>query len=448
MAEPAALALTRGERLRYAAGMFPVNLLGLVITQWALKFYLPDDPARNLVPAAWASWILTLGRFTDGLNDPLIGYLSDRARTRWGRRKPFMAIGLPLIALFFVLLWYPPVGTESMANFVYATLVLIGFFVAFTLYVGPYLALLPEIVATTPERLSLSALQGVFGLAGLVAGGLLPGLALNHGLTMRGVAWLVTGLAVVLLALPLAGPRERATHLPATTPSLGRSLALTFQSRPFQRYVGAQVLFHLGLLTIVSALPYWVERLLGRPTGDAGYLTGVALLAGVAFVPLILKVARRKGIKFAYRLAMAQMGVAATALALLGLWGLRPWGLALAYLLVLFVGVGVGGIYSLPNAIVADITAHDRLRTGLDRQGMFYCVQGLVLKLAYAGAPFIVGQMLYHFPDHKRLALSLIGPLAGLLCWTGMWIFRGYPEAEVAAAVGAVGGQPSKESVA
>ncbi|MBI2299534.1 MAG: MFS transporter [Armatimonadetes bacterium] len=432
--------LTPPQRHLYAAGMFAVNSMGLVLTQWVLKFYFPNRPdAVNLVPAALASWILPIGRLSDGLVDPVVGYLSDKTRSRWGRRKPFMLLGGPLACLFFVLAWCPPAVRESTGNFWYATLMLVVFFVFFAVFTGPYLALLSEVVHDPRERVGLSGLQGIYGLVGLVAGGFVPSVTMGLGWSMRATAELVAVVSAVFCLLPLLGPRDRddAALQGQHTPPLIKSIVMTLKSRPFQSYVGAQLFFLLGLLTIVSALPYMVETLLGQKESMAGLLTGVALVSGILFVPANLKLARARGSKFGLMFAQYWFAGVAALLCLLGPLGHRPGALVLAYGLVFVLGVAVGGLYSLPNAILADVTAHDWQQTGLDRQGMFFCVQGLLLKLAYSLAPLIVGQMLYRMPSRQGLALTLVGPVAAGICVLGSLALRSYPEEEVRAAVAA-----------
>ncbi len=433
--------LTRVQQHLYAVGHFGVSFMGYVIVQWLMKFYFPDSPtATNLVPPLLAPWIMVMGRVTDGLNDPLAGYLSDSVRTRWGRRKPFMVGGLPFVFCLFLALWYPPAASESAANFWFVSVLLVLFFVSFTAYVGPYVAMLPEIVGTTQERLKLSALQGMYNVGGLIAAGFVTGAALKGGMSYQGMAWLVAGISLVAFLLPLFGPRDDPARV-AGQPRLPliRSLGLTLRNRPFWIYVVPQLLFLLGLLIIVAALPYAADTLLRCPEGEAGTLTGIALLVGLLCVPPILRRADRHGSKAAFLFSMRWFAVSASLLVLLPLFGRMPAaGVWLARLLVTLPGLAIGGLFALPYAILAGVTDHDRQRTGLDRQGMFFCLQGMVTKIAYSGAPMVVAGLLVLFPQHKAAVLTLIGPLAGALAVAALAVFTRFPEEEVQRAVAAV----------
>jgi GPH family glycoside/pentoside/hexuronide:cation symporter len=219
-------------------------------------------------------------------------------------------------------------------------------------------------------------------------------------------------------------------------------VATTLANRPFRSYLFSQVLFNLGLLTIVTAMAFMVETLLARPKGLAGPLIGVALVSGIACVPLVLRVANAKGAKRALRLSMQWFAIWAAALALLGPLGHTAAGLPVTLLILAVIGFAIGGLYALPNAILADITAHDRRQTGLDRQGMFFCVRGLLLKLSYSAAPWLVDQM-RTWIHNQATALCLIGPVAALLCLIGDRLFATFPEDEVRAAVEGQGGEPT-----
>jgi len=431
-------ALTRPQQHLYASGHFGISFMGYVITQWVMKFYFPNHPgAVNLLPALMAPWVMAIGRVTDGINDPVIGYLTDSIRTRWGRRKPFMAAGLPLVCLFFLALWYPPVQAPSTANFWFSSLLLVLFFAAFTAYVGPYTALLAEIANTTEERLRLSGLQGVYNVGGLIAGGFVTGEVLKRGMSYQQMAALVAVVSAVAYVMPFLGatddPRRAAGQ---ERPGLMRSVAMTLANRPFRIYVGAQLLFLMGLLVIVAALPYMAETLLHQPAGEAGTLTGISLLAGLLTVPLILKLGERRGVKAAFLFSLRWFAAATALMALMALFGRSPAsGIWLARAVVLLPGVAVAGLFALPYTLLANVTDYDRRRTGLDRQGMFFCVQGMILKIAYSGAPMIVVGLLVLFARHDFAVLTGIGPLAALLAVAAHVVFSRFPEAEVESAM-------------
>ena len=422
----------------YGAGHFGTSFLGYILVAWVSRFYFPgEEGITALVPAALAPWLMTLGRVTDGINDPLIGYLSDITRTRWGRRKPLMAIGLPFVLLFSMLVWYPPSTETTASNFWYGAVMLTAFFAAFTFYVGPYVALLAEIAHTTEERTKIAALQGIYNVAGLIAAGFVSGIALKSGLSYQAMATLVAGISGLFMVLPFFGPRDDLRTLKDEVPQrFVKGLVETFANRPFRIYLVGQVFFLLGLMMIVTAMPYMTTTLLGEPEGEAGILTGLALLSGALWVAYAVKRAERNGTKEAFLFSLLWFVISAASLALFAVLGKTgELGVWLARALVLLPGAAIGGLFALPYAILANVTDYDRALTGRERQGFLFCFQGMILKIAYSAAPMVVVGLLVLFPDHKFGVLTAIGPLAGLFALVGYLVFRRYPDREVDAAV-------------
>ena len=109
----------------------------------------------ELDPRVLIAVVLTIGRVIDAVDDPIIGWWSDRTQTRWGRRLPFVLLGTPMYALFFGLLWLSPAGDSNWANALYLFIVLELFFLGSTLSGGPYESLLPEIAPSHRDRMSV-----------------------------------------------------------------------------------------------------------------------------------------------------------------------------------------------------------------------------------------------------------------------------------------------------
>jgi len=142
--------------------MYPVAYLGISVlmqslVSWYSYFYAPpgDNPYHlsPLTPIALVGIAMIIGRVVDAVSDPLVAYWSDNSRSQFGRRKPFLIFGAAPLVLSYVLLWFPPKNFESQINFIYLTAMLSFYFIFFTIYVAPYLALLPEISKEPDESL-------------------------------------------------------------------------------------------------------------------------------------------------------------------------------------------------------------------------------------------------------------------------------------------------------
>ncbi len=113
-------------KLLYGMGYLSVALTTDMTLTWLLKRYRPD-PAdirwQALTTAGAFALAMIVGRVMDAVADPLVGFWSDRVQTRWGRRKPFIFIGAPFLAIMFVLIWIPPTSTISLINGVYLAVI-------------------------------------------------------------------------------------------------------------------------------------------------------------------------------------------------------------------------------------------------------------------------------------------------------------------------------------
>src|SRR5690606_8695796 len=161
----------------YGSGYLGIALTTYIVSTWVTYAYAP--PAGRglepLLPVGLVGIAVAIGRVVDAVADPLVGLWSDGARTRWGRRRPFIVAGAPLLALSFWLLWTAPPAWSDAVTFAYLAIVLSLFFFFFTVVVAPYLALLPEISRDRRQRLQLAGWQAAFNVIGVVIAGLAAG---------------------------------------------------------------------------------------------------------------------------------------------------------------------------------------------------------------------------------------------------------------------------------
>ncbi len=148
------LKLGFGEKIAYAVGALH-NWLIIIIGTWLMYLYAPSKE-KALIPVSIVGIILTSGRIVDAITDPLIAHFSDKTESRFGRRKIYLIFGVPLMALFFYLLFAPPFPHQHYINIIYLSFVLAFFWTFYTVVFIPYSALLPEIAVTKEERISIS----------------------------------------------------------------------------------------------------------------------------------------------------------------------------------------------------------------------------------------------------------------------------------------------------
>ena len=368
-------------KLLYGMGYLSVALTTDMTLTWLLKRYRPDpaDPKWNVLVTAGAfAAALVVGRIMDAIADPLVGFWSDRVRTRWGRRKPFIFIGAPLLAVMFVLIWVPPTATASALNGVYLAVVASVFFFCFTLVVCPYLAMLPEITADPSERVLLTTWQGGFNILGAIGGMLIAGYLIDHYGYLR-MALCFAPVILLCSWAPLLVPTPAEGAVPSDFP-LRQALLTTLRNPLFVPYVVSQLLFWMALRIIMGALPKLVEVRAEVAETQQGIVMAAGLLVAALFFPFMPGLASRAGKKRILSGAMLYFGVVMIPLVFLGSLPvpLGPFGQAI--LTMALAGPAIAALFTLPNAMVADIVDRDEEETGQRREAIYFGVQGLIVK--------------------------------------------------------------------
>jgi len=416
-------------KLLYGLGYLTVALTTNMTMTWILTRYRPvsGDPRWPVLVSAGALTLaMVLGRLIDAVADPLVGYWSDRTRTRWGRRKPFILIGGPLLTLMFVLLWVPPVPALSLTNAIYLAVTASLFFFTFTVVVCPYLAMLPEITADPAERISLTAWQGGFNVIGAVGGMAVAGWLIDA----RGYLAMALIIAPVVLLCgwaPLFVPTPVQAEAPCDLP-LRQAIVSTLRNAWFLPYVLSQVLFWLALSVVLAAGPQIVQVRAGASETERGLAMATALVVAALCFPLMRGVATRMGKRRLLLGATVWFGLVMIPLALLGRLPLPLSALGQAFVVMALAGPAVAALFSLPNAMVADIVDHDAEQTGQRREAIYFGVQGLLVKAGMGLGIGVAALLLAHFGDTLARPGGFVAcPLAALaLAWASAAVLTRY----------------------
>lgn len=417
--------LLTGSQLAYSSGAFGFNILHQTMALWLVYFYAPppESGREAIVPLAVFGAVLGIGKVIEAFDDPFIGHWSDRTKTRWGRRLPFIVGGLPLLIGAFILLWTPlPAG--FLAPAVAAFVVIELYYLGATIVHQPYEAVLAEMARSSEERVRVSSWKVAFGTVGagvgLVGSGLLIG-----ALGFPGMAIALGLLAGTSIAISAFGVR-RLPQTPAHDRPLSvlDSLRFTATNRQYVVFVISEVLFFLGFDMLTALVPYFVTVILGLPESNTAWFTAVFIVVAVASLPGVSWLAAKRGKAFTYRLAMAILAVMLPGLFFIGsIPGIDPMIQSLVYIGAL--GAPMSVLFALPNPIVADIVDYDETRTGLRREGAYYGVEEFVgsLGLALSTAIFAGVLATFGFSAEQPLGIRLVGPIAGLAVAVGLLVF-------------------------
>jgi len=395
-------------KLVFGSGDWSVSSFG-TLRQIFYAIFLTD--VVGLEPRL-ASVAALAGILWDAVNDPLVGILSDRVRTRWGRRRPFLLFFAAPYGLGFLLLWWAPPWESPIALAVTVSLAYMLSDTFQTLIAVPLYALTPEITPDYDERTSLTTYRMFFNLlASLVTAVAAPAIVdavLAGGATQQQgyliVSALFGGLATLPLLLIFARVRERARSEAEVareqrTP-LADVLRTAWANVPFRFataiYMLNWITFDLVALTLPFFLAYWVAegdllaKALGLPLESAMF--ALLLVTSVLMLPFWLWLARRLSKHIAYIIAMAFWSVVQ-----LVTLAIRPGQTALVLGLAVLAGASVSAAHVLPDAIFPDVIEWDELRTGRRQEGIYYGVKNFVRKLTGALAIFLALQVLGWF---------------------------------------------------
>lgn len=444
-----------GRRIAYAVGAAGWQISDRIVVAIGIYFYLPPADV-DLVPQLSDEIFLgvltayglarLLGGIVDSLADPFVGYGSDRSRSRLGRRRFYLIIGVVPMTVVPALLFWPAGSPGSFAAFVYLTLMLCVYYVFFTIYVGPYLALIPEIAWTQKARVELSTLLALVGFPVMTLfGAAWPygvAVARDAGLSgteaVRTVVLVSSVLGFLLCLLPiLAVDEQRFARSVRSTLPLGEALGVTLRNRPFLIYLSAQILFILGVNMIGPAIPYLAIVVLGRDeafAGLIGLMTPIPALLGLFGVRIVVRHFGPRSIVIA---CVLLLGVA---LAPLGL--LSPdlpggpsdrWNLVIVFGSVALAGFALAGFLTMPNVIISQLIDLDEVRTGANRSAMYFGAQGLLTKWVYAASAAILSLLFVKFGNSRAepAGVLMVGPVASAFCFVSALVYLWYPEHDV-----------------
>lgn len=437
-------------KLAYGAGD-----LGPAITANIMAFFLLFFFTNVAgLSAGLAGTVLLIGKIWDAINDPIVGVCSDRTRSRWGRRYPWMIFGAIPFGIFYFLQWLVPNFSIDGAGgqwglFWYYVAIGVGFNMAYTAVNLPYTALTPELTQDYDERTTLNSFRFTFSIGGSIFSLILAQVIFSV-ISNQGQQYLVLGgICAVISVLPIfwcvwgtydraetVRQRSNSDNLTESIPFL-EQVKIALSNRPFLFVIGIYLCSWLAVQQTAAIIPYFVVNWMGLRSQD---FTQIALtVQATALVMLFVwsAVSKRVGKRAVYF-----MGMGVWVIAQAGLMLLQPGQVGLLYFLAVMAGFGVSTAYLVPWSMIPDVIELDELQTGQRREGIFYAFMVLLQKFGLAAGLFMVGQALDaagfiesvagapipQQPDSALLAIRLaIGPIPTLVLILGLVLAYFYP---------------------
>lgn len=447
--------LTVGQQLTYGLPSFAMNLSGALFGGWLTYFYLPPESQQAvgrvaLVAASAFAVAQFAGRIVDAIADPLVGYWSDRCRSKLGRRMPFMLFGAPLLALSFCLMWFPPFAAGSFLNSAFLVFTMCFYWFAFTVVVAPYFALLPEIATSSKQRVGLSSYMAVFTVLGLAVGGVFVGNmqeAWPNGVDVAGVhigsgiqvmAIISSLLLLVMFWIPAINIKEAPHSAEKEVPKgLFKGIAVAFRNPAFRTYLALAALVQMGLTIVLATMPYMATQILESPKGGtglipagsgeswAGYIQGGVVVLAALLIPLIYVLVSKFGKKKLFIMSGGFMTVLLVAAPFAALF---PDPAIPALVIFGLLAFPLSAALVLPNAIYGDVVDYDAERSGVRREGLYTGATALVTKAAIGlSQASVVGLLTLGNTRDNPVGIALCFPLGAVLVAAGTLFFSKHP---------------------
>lgn len=360
--------------LSYGTINLPLSFIGYPIVIFVAPFYASELG----LPLGLLGTMLFLARMSDVITDPIIGIGSDNLRSRFGRRKPWIAAGIVVMMFGVYKLFMPSAGVGVVYFLIWVSVVYLGF----TMITLPHEAWGGELSPHYHERTRITGARQLFGLIGLVLATVVPAIILGKpggtmGEVLETLAWIVIALlpicgAWLLWAVPAATPAEVKDEVPFM-----KGLKRMWRNGPFVRMLLILLLAVIGETFRITITIFYARDIIGITNLGSIYLYyfGVGLLGIPVWIRLANKIGKHRALAISF-----------TTLAVLSLFMLPLGKGDTVIFIILFTAKGFcfGSLQLLPSAMIADVVDVDSARSGKSPQGLYYATAGVALKLGMA----------------------------------------------------------------
>lgn len=368
-----------GKKVAYSSGNLSVNLIAQAFATYIVFYYVDVLGVRPYL----ISVAMVIHGIINAVLNPLFGYMSDRTKSRFGRRVPYMMFGMVPLAALFTAIWFP-VGT-GMSLFWYFLIVILIYDIFFVMVVLNYSALFPELFVTIKERANVSSWRQMLGIIGMIIGVALPPIIYgNLGWGPMGI--LFAAVALLFFVITLTASKERGTA-PEATIGLLASIKFTFSNKAFLFYVIGSFLVQFTFALLPAMIPFFTKYVLAVPESNNTILLGAIFIAAIPFVYVWGRAVQKWGPRstiivavICYMLAMLPFLFVTT--------------VAAAAVTAALVGIGLAGLMVLLEILLSEVIDEDEKRTGERREGMYFGMNGFIVRWGVSLQAVVLGVVL------------------------------------------------------
>jgi GPH family glycoside/pentoside/hexuronide:cation symporter len=371
----------------YAVGMFGTSIPINMLKTYAAIYYV--DSLGMTTPQF--ALMLLIYTFIDAIDNPVYGFLSDRTRSRWGRRRPWLVIGAPMLILAFIIFYNPPAFLAGQSLVAYCMFFYMLTGTLDSVINANYGALFPELFKTDGERAKTNAMRQAFQLVAMIISiALTPMVTKALGYGMTAIVYGVLGGAVILyMALT---SREVPVTEEEIKPQLWQSLKDLFVNKKFWISGLANAFYSAAMSLVMSALPFFVKYTLNIPSSQSTILFASVLIIAIAGVSVWAWLVRKYTLIPVWRAALATLAVAFIPLYFAN-------SLVTAIVGSVLVGFGFSGVITTMDLIGAKVMDEDTAQHNQRREGIISNALGFMNRLngLFTSAAFSLVFVLYKF---------------------------------------------------
>jgi glycoside/pentoside/hexuronide:cation symporter, GPH family len=403
--------ISKAKSFNYAVGFFGMSIPINMLKTYAAIYYV----GTRGVTTIQLSLMLLIYTFIDALDNPIYGFFSDRTRTRWGRRRPWLTIGTPLLILCFIFFYNPPAFLAGDS--------LVVFFMLFYMLTGTldsvinanYGALFPELFRTDASRASTNALRQAFQLVAMIISiALTPVVTSKIGYGLTSILYgLLAGVVILYMTFTC---KETAIQAEEEKPQLWNSIKDLLTNRKFWIAGFANAFYSAAMSLVLVAMPFFVKYTLHLSEGQSSFLFAAVLLIAIACVAVWARLVKKFSLMPVWRAALV-----ALTLSFIPLYFANS--LVFAVICSALVGFGFAGVITTMDLIGAKIMDEDTQKHNLRREGIISNAMGFMNRLngLFTSLAFLLVFTLFGFesgdnpglqPDNAaRFLLTVFPPI-------------------------------------
>lgn len=379
----------------YALGMFGTSIPINMFKTWALTFYV-DKLA--LITTAQFALITFIYTFLDAVDNPIYGFLSDRTRTRFGRRKPWLAIGAPLLILAYIFFFNPPAFLAPGSSFSYILLMYCLTGTLDSLINTNYGALFPELFPNEADRGHTNIIRHIFELLAMAFS-----IALTPIITEKlgyGTTAIVYGsVALVVILLMAFSAHENLDVQKEAQPGLWETIRDIVKNPHFWLFGVTNGCYAAGIGLAQAVVGLYTKYYLGREDGlSSTILLGIFLVCAIACMPIWGKIMRKYLVMKTWRIAF--LGVT---LFVIPLFFTKNY--ILAAVAIAFLGACVSGMFATMDLVGSKILDEDRLKNGKRREGLYNSLISILNKVSglFTSGAYLLVSVLFGYEDGNNV---------------------------------------------